>query len=181
MNFYPLPPDQFSLVRLRIDAMVDINVDQTLLAFFGKGDMNEMKEQQPLAINKLKRLASIAEKKNKMLAIESYLSAEDHIKLIDTIGSNAIKVYYDVRNSYNKGYDIFREMELLGKKKLISQIHLKEDDSLLGKGDINFTKVAETLANINYNGWLVIESSSTGDWREAQSTNARFVKKVFGI
>ena len=182
LNNFPLAttPEAETWVEDCIDAMVDINVDQTLLAFFGKGDMNEMKEQQPLAINKLKRLAAIAEKKNKILAIESYLSAEDHIKLLDTIGSNAVKVYYDVRNSFNKGYDIFHEMNLLGKKNLISQIHFKEDESLLGKGDINFTKVVETLVNINYKGWLIVEGSSKGDWKEAQAANARFIKKLIG-
>ena len=84
------------------------------------------------------------------MAIESYLSAEDHIRFIEAIGSDAVKVYYDVRNSQNKGYDIFREMELLGKKKLISQIHLKEDQCRLGDGDINFPKVIETLEKIDY-------------------------------
>ena len=182
LNNLPLAttPEAESWVEDCIAAMVDMDVDQVLLAFFGKGDMNQTKEQQPLAINKLKRLAPVAEKNSKILAIESYLSAEDYLQLLDAIGSNAVKVYYDVRNSYNKGYDIFHEMELLGKKKLISQVHFKEDDSLLGKGDINFTKVVETLENIGYNGWLIVEGSSTGDWKEAHSANARFVKKLIG-
>jgi len=161
-----------------IDTMVDMQVDQVLLAFFSKGDMNEIKTQQPLAIEKLKRIAPMAEKKNKILAIESYLSAEDHLKFLDAIGSDAVKVYYDVRNSFNKGYDIFREMELLGKKKLISQIHLKEDHDLLGKGDINFTKVFEMLEKIDYNGWLIVEGSSKGDWKESHKANVRFIKQM---
>lgn len=163
-----------------LDTMVDMDIEQVLVPFFGDADMNERKEHQPLAITKLKRLAAIAEKKRKIFAIESYLSADDHIRFIDAIGSDAIKVYYDVRNSRNKGYDIFREIEALGKKKLISQIHLKEDKYLLGEGDINFTKVIETLEKISYNGWLVVEGSSKGDWKESQTANARFVKKLIG-
>ena len=95
LNTYPLAttPEAESWVESCIDAMVDVETDQVLLAFFGKGDMNEKKEHQPLAINKLKHLAPIAAKNKKILAIESYLSAEDHIRFIETIGSDAVKVY----------------------------------------------------------------------------------------
>ena len=182
LNSYPLAttPEAENWVENCLDAMADMNVDQVLLAFFGNGDMHQMKEQQPLVINKLKRLAPIAEKKNKTLAIESYLTADDYLRLLDSIGSDAVKVYYDVRNSHNKGYDIFHEMALLGKKKLISQVHLKEDHTRLGEGDINFPKVIETLDKIDYNGWLIVESASTGDWKASQTANARFVKKLIG-
>ena len=182
LNGRPLAttPEAEGWVLYCLDAMDDMNIDQVLLAFFSEGDMNQLKEHQPLVIEKLKRLAPIAEKKKKILAIESYLSAEDNIKMLDAIGSDAIKVYYDVRNSQNKGYDIFREIELLGKKKLISQIHFKEDRYRLGEGDINFTKVCETLEKVGYKGWIIVESSVQGDWRESQVANVRYVKKLIG-
>jgi sugar phosphate isomerase/epimerase len=84
-----------------------------------------------------------------------------------------------VRNSKNKNYDIISEIEALGKNKLISQIHFKEDGHLLGEGDINFTAVCESLEKIGYNGWVIVESSSVKDWRESQITNAKFLKKLF--
>ena len=65
-------------------------------------------------------------------------------------------------------------------KKLISQIHLKEDQYLLGEGDIDFPKVVKTLDKIGYNGWLIVESSAVGDWRESQTANAQYVKKLIG-
>ena len=71
-------------------------------------------------------------------------------------------------------------MELLGKKKLISQIHFKEDQCRLGDGDVNFPKVIETLEKIDYNGWLIVESSVKGDWKESHTANARYVKKLIG-
>jgi len=180
LNGRPLAttPDAEEWVIDCIDTMVDMKIDQVLLAFFSRGDVNQYKEQQPLIIEKLKRLATIAEKKKKILAIESYLSAEDHIRMLDSIGSKAVKVYYDVRNSRNKNYDIFHEMELLGKKNLISQIHFKEDCCRLGEGDINFTKVCETLDKINYKGWLIVEGSVQGDWKESQKANSMFIKKL---
>ena len=182
LNNHPLAttPDAEGWVNDCIDAMVDLNVDQTLLAFFGKADMHQHKEHQRLVIDKLKRLSPVAGKKKKILAIESYLSAEEHLKLLDAIGSDAVKVYYDVRNSWNKGYDIFHEIELLGRKNVMSQVHLKEDRSRLGAGDIDFTKVCETLAKVGYKGWLVVEGSVRDDWKESQAANVQFVKKMIG-
>ncbi len=171
-------PEAEKWVAECIETMVEMNIDQVLVPFFGRADINDNKAQQPIVIEKLKRLAPLAEKNRKTLAIESYLSAEDHLKLFEAVGSNALRTYYDVQNSRNKSYDIFHEMELLGKNKLISQIHFKEDRRRLGEGEINFSKVCETLEKIGYNGWVVIESSTQGDWKESQSANLQFIKKL---
>ena len=182
LNGSPLAttPEAEGWVEDCIDAMVEMNVDQVLVAFFGKADLTENKDQLPLATEKLKRLAAIAEKKNKILAVESYLSAEDHLKLLDAIDSDAVKVYYDVTNSKNKGYDIFHEMKLLGSRKLISEIHFKEDRVRLGGGEIDFTKVCDMLVGMDYKGWLVVESSAPGDWKESHIANATFIRKLIG-
>jgi len=182
LNGRPLAttPEAEGWVADCIDAMVDMNVGQVLLAFFSAGDMNQHKEHQPLVIEKLKRLAPIAEQKKKILAVESYLSAEDNLKLLDAVGSDAVKIYYDVRNSLDKRYDIFQEMELLGSKKLICEIHFKESGRRLGDGRIDFAKVCATLEKIGYEGWLVVEGAAPGDWKESQAANAQFVKKLIG-
>jgi sugar phosphate isomerase/epimerase len=182
LNDLPLAttPEAAGWVEDCLNTMVEMNIDQVLIPFFGNADMTQHNEHLPAIIEKFKRLAPVAEKNKKILAIESYLTAEEHLKLLDAIGSDAVKVYYDVRNSRNKNYDIFHEIELLGKNKLISQIHFKEDNRRLGEGDINFAKVYETLVKIDYNGWVVVESSSSGNWRESQIANAQFVKKLIG-
>ena len=172
-------PEAQGWVEDCLDAMDEMKIDRVLIPFFGVADLDQHKDHMPLVIEKFKRLAPIAERKKKILAIESYLSAEDHIKLIDAVGSDAIKVYYDVRNSKNKSYDIFREMELLGSKKLISEVHFK-DNVRLGTGDIDFTRVRATLEKVGYEGWVVVESSVSGDWRESQAANAQFVKNLIG-
>ena len=180
LNDRPLAttPEAIGWVEDCINAMNEMNIDQVLVPFFGNGDLTQHEGHLPLVIEKFKQLAKIAGKNKKILAVESYLSAEEHLKLIDAIGSDAVKVYYDVRNSRNKNYDIFHEIELLGKNKMISQIHFKEDGCILGEGDINFTKVCETLDMIEYDGWIVVESSSSKDWRKSQIANAQFVKKL---
>ena len=184
LNNRPLAttPEAADWVEDCIEAMVEMNIDQVLIPFFGKADLTQNTEHLPLVIEKFKRLAPVAERHKKILSIESTLSAEEHLKLIEAVGSNALKVYYDVANGalYNKNYDIFHEMDLLGKHHLISEIHFKENRRRLGDGDINFNKVCETLEKIDYKGWVVVESSTTGDWKESQIANAQFVRKLTG-
>ena len=57
-----------------------------------------------------------AEKQGIRIGLESYLSAEDNLRLLDRVGSPALKVYYDVGNSTDKGRDISREIRPLGKR-----------------------------------------------------------------
>lgn len=184
LNSQPLAttPEAETWVLDCIHAMTEMNVEQVLVPFFGKADITQNEEHFQLVVEKFRRLAPIAEKNRKILAIESTLSAEQHLKMIDAIGSNAVKVYYDTANGvlYKKFYDVFHEIELLGKNKLISQIHFKENRNLLGAGDVNFTTVCEMLEKINYNNWIVVEGSTTGDWKEAQMANALFIKKLLG-
>ena len=174
-------PEAEGWVEECINAMEEMDVPHVLIPFFGNGDIdtNDARKLLPTVIEKFKRLAPIAERKKKVLAIESYLTAEAHIGLISAIGSDAVKVYYDTLNTRNRGSDIYHEIELLGSKKLISEIHFK-DRTRLGAGEIDFAKVRDLLVKVGYEGWIIIESSVTGDWREAQTANAEFTKKVIG-
>ena len=53
--------------------------------------------------------------------------------IIDRIGSPAVKVYYDVGNSTDKGYDVYAEIRELGKHKLLCEFHAKDGSSMLGQ------------------------------------------------
>ena len=183
LNSQPLAtsPEGVAWVEDCISAMVDLNVCNVLIPFFGNADMSRNPEHVPLVIEKFKQLAPIAERNRKTLSIESTLSAEEHLRIIEAVGSDAVKVYYDVANPliYKKGYDIFHEMELLGKRNLISEIHFKENRNRLGDGDVNFPKVRETIEKIGYQGWIIVEGSTSGDWRESQIANVQFVRRLF--
>ena len=164
-----------------LDAMKDLEVNQVLMAFFGDGELKDKPDDQKSTIEKLKRLAPQAEKLGKTLALETYLSAEEHLRIIDAVGSDAVKVYYDVQNMTNMGYDIFEEIEFLGKKKMISQVHLKDDVNRLEDSKIDLKRVRKALEAIDYYDWLVVESAVEGDWKESQAANAKFVRNLFEI
>lgn len=101
-----------------IDTCKALGCRVLLLAFFGKSDVKGDKEGTDEVVRRLKLVAPKAEKAGVILGIESWLSAEEHMEIIDRVGSPAVQVYYDVANSDKKGYDIYREIRLLGSRKL---------------------------------------------------------------
>ena len=125
---------------------------------FRSGDINGKPELMDAVITKLKTVAPKAEDNGIVLGIESLLSAEDHLKIIDGVGSPAVQVYYDSANSHRMGYDIYTEVVQLGAER-ICQIHCKENGALLGEGEIDFTRFGNSLAEAGYDDWLIIEGA----------------------
>jgi sugar phosphate isomerase/epimerase len=128
-----------------------------LIPFFGKGDLKDDPAGMEAVIAALKRLAPKAEKAGICLALESTLSAEDNLKIIDAVGSPAVAVYYDVGNSLQAGFDIGREIRLLGGR--IAQFHAKDYKDLFGQGAVDFKAVRAAMQDIGYSGWLVLEEA----------------------
>ena len=141
-----------------IDVAQVLGCQVILLAFFGKGDLRNDPEGKREVIRKLKEVAPKAEKQGIYLAIESWLSAEEHLEIIEAVGSSHVRVYYDVANATEMGYDIYREMRLLGTK-YICEVHAKENGNLLGQGKVDFPRVKDTLQEIGYTDWIIIEGA----------------------
>ena len=147
-----------------IDVAKKLDVSVVLLAFFVKNDLRNDPQGIETVISKLKEVAPHAEKKGITLGLETYLTAEEHLYIMDKVGSEAIKVYYDFRNAQDAGNDIYKELRLLGNKN-ICEIHLKENGKYLGTGDIDWQKVSDTLEEIEFsqNKWRQIEWSLPKD------------------
>ncbi|MBI3192633.1 MAG: hypothetical protein HYZ36_08205 [Pedosphaera parvula] len=79
------------------------------------------------------------------------------------------------------GYDIFKEMRWLGKQKLICELHMKENSSLLGQGQIDFQKVRAALDDIGYAGWMQIEGAVPKGAKMFDSyvANLKFLRGIF--
>jgi sugar phosphate isomerase/epimerase len=162
-------------------AAKDLNVKNVLLAFFSKNDLKKDPKSFDVVIQKLKNIAPFAEKNGIVLGIESWLSAVEHMYIIDAVGSDAVKVYYDVCNSNVMGYDIYEELKWLGKKNMICEVHCKENGVLLGKGPVDFMKVKESLDDFEYSGWLQIEGALPEKARpeEVYGQNLEHLRKFF--
>ena len=155
---YKSDPRTEQWVQDSIDVAQALGVRTVLLAFFSKNDLRNDKKGTQAVVDKLKAVAPKAERAGVVLGIESWLSAPEHLAIMDDVGSSAVKVYYDVCNSSVMGYDIFSEIRMLGKDR-ISEFHLKENGFLLGNGKIDLTKVRRAMDDIGYSGWLQIEGA----------------------
>jgi L-ribulose-5-phosphate 3-epimerase len=159
LNNVPLKSDPLAEKWLgqAIDISSSMQVRRILVPFFGKGDLRNDPQGTAAVIASLKRLAPKAEKQHVILALESWLSAEAHVKILDAVGSKAVRVYYDVGNAHDAGYDVPREVRFLGSR--ICEIHAKDNKDLYGKGAVDFAAVKKAMDDIGYRGWLVIEGS----------------------
>lgn len=176
---YKSDPRTEAWVSDSIDVAKDLGIQVVLLAFFGKGDLKNDAAGTREVIRRLKKVASKAEAADVYLAIESWLSAEEHMEIIEAVGSSHVKVYYDVANSTQMGYDIYREIDLL--KDLICEVHMKENGALLGKGVIDFVKVRRALDAIHYQGWIHIEGAipKGAEMMASYKANQQFLRQIF--
>lgn len=155
---YKSDPRTEAWVQDSVDVAKALGVRNVLLAFFNNNDLRNDPKGTQVVIERLKAVAPKAERAGVVLGIESWLSAPDQMRIINAVGSPAVQVYYDVCNSTDRGYDIFREMRDLGKEH-ICEVHLKENGYLLGQGKVDLKRVRQTLADIGYAGWLQMEGA----------------------
>ena len=161
-----------------IDVCQALGVRVVLLAFFSQGDLRDDKAGVDEVVRRLKAVAQKAEKAGVTLGIESWLSADQHLGILERVGSKAVQVYYDVCNSTDRGYDIYKEIRKLGK--LICEFHAKENGSLLGQGNVDFRKVRAALDDIGYRGWLQIEGAVPPGkpMVESYQANCKFMRGI---
>lgn len=155
---YKSDPRAEQWVSDSIDVASALGVRVVLLAFFERGDLRNDAEGQAEVIRRLKRVAPRAEERGVILGIESWLSAVDHLRIIDAVGSKNVQVYYDVANSTQMGYDIHAEIRQLGRER-ICEFHAKENGFLLGQGRIDFVALRKTMDAVEYSGWIQIEGA----------------------
>ena len=149
-----------------------------LLAFFSRGDLRDDAKGVDTVVKRLKLVAPKAEKAGVILGLESYLSARQHMDIIDRVGSPAVQVYYDVGNSHDMGYDIYEEIRFLGDKH-ICEFHAKDGKSLFGEGEVDFKAVRRAMDDIGYRGWIQIEGAKPKGLEESYRHNAQYLKSIF--
>ena len=166
-------------IKNAVLAAEKLQVKVVLLAFFSDGDLRNDPDGQERVIERLRLVAPLAEQKNITLGLESYLSGPDHLRIIRAVGSPAIQVYYDFRNSADAGYDVLSELPDL--RKYICEIHMKENGFLLGQGTLDWTAIAQKVQRNGYKGWMQIEGAkpSGQDIVSAYQHNLAYLKTVF--
>ncbi|MCP4452001.1 MAG: sugar phosphate isomerase/epimerase [Planctomycetes bacterium] len=174
---YKSDPRTEQWVADSIDVCHALDVEVVLLAFFGQGDLRDDPKGVDEVVARLRRVAPHAEKMGVTLGIESWLSAQAHLDIIDRVGSPAVKVYYDVGNSHLRDYDIYQEIRLLGDQ--ICEFHAKDYDALFGQGKVDFPRVRQAMDDIGYRGWIQIEGAQPLGLKESYQQDAAYLRSVF--
>jgi L-ribulose-5-phosphate 3-epimerase len=148
-----------------------------LLPFFGKGALQTAEEKNFVG-DALRELGPVAEKAGITLGLENTISAEDNVRIMDRAKSKAVLVYYDIGNSTNNGFDVVREIEWLGKKR-ICQMHFKDNPNYLGQGKIDMPAVLQAVSRIGFEGFANLETTSPSKSVEADmKRNLAYIRKA---
>jgi sugar phosphate isomerase/epimerase len=142
-----------------------MNARVLLLPFFGKAALTNRDEMGYVA-DIVKDHAGMAQKAGIVLGLEDTISAEDNAWMLDRIASPAVKVYYDIGNSTNGGFNTPKEIRWLGGGR-ICQMHIKDRGYLGESGKIDIVENLRAIADSGYKGWLNFETSSPSQDKEA--------------
>jgi L-ribulose-5-phosphate 3-epimerase len=120
------------------------------------------------AVRSMKECVKLAEDQNMILTIETSLYGTNLKEFIERVGSNNLKVNFDVGNSCAYGDDVPTVIRSLGK--LIGGIHIKDRTRLfgttvpLGQGDVDFKGCFDAIKEIMYTGPIIIQAArGSGD------------------
>lgn len=172
------------MIQDTIDTMKRMNVKVAFLPLGVLSDLVKHPELRPTIVERLRAAGKQAEQAGVIIGIETALDAAGEAKLLDEIGSPAIKSYFNFANALQNGRDLHAELRTLGKDR-ICQIHASNEDGVWLQNDpkIDLPKVKQTLDEMGWSGWLVIERSRDAkDSRNVKNNfgaNAAYLKSVF--
>ena len=167
-------PTYERMIQDCIDTMKAMNVKVAFLPLGVQGDLVKNPELRPAIVERLKVVGQMAKKADIIIGIETALDAKGEVELLKEIGSKHIQIYFNFSNPLKEGRDLDEELKILGKKR-ICQIHCTDEDGVWLENNtrLDLKKVKQTLDDMKWEGWLVIERSR--DAKEPQN-----VKKNFG-
>jgi sugar phosphate isomerase/epimerase len=186
LNDCPLATDPRGPAWLEqsINAAHGLGARVILVAFFGNGDLlgpdgRVKRSDLDAVVARIQAAAPRAQDAGVVLAIENYLEARENARLLDRIGHDSVKIYYDCYNTGGtRGYDVPAEIRFL--KGRIAQFHFKNGPDFLETGKVKYEPIAAAIKEIGYRGWIVLETSSpTGHAVADVQRNAAYVRKLF--
>lgn len=202
-NALTTDPKNAKYVIDALEAASVLGAGNILVALFGDGDLLQMDESgnyTNIPANKyaeykwkekdVERLIKVikqqivprAEDLGVVIGLENSLTASQNLQIIDEIGSPMVQVYYDIANSWRRGYDVTGEIRQIGNERMC-EVHIKNEGSRLiygNEGVVDMERCAAALHAIGFDKWLVLETSGRRDrFEEDTIANIEFVKKVF--
>jgi L-ribulose-5-phosphate 3-epimerase len=177
-------PTVLRMVQDCIDTMTKMNVKIAFLPLGVPCDLVKHPDLRPAVVARLKAIAPKAEAAGVIIGIETALDAAGEVKLLEDVGSRAIRSYFNFAKAVQNGRNLTAELRTLGKER-ICQIHCTDQDGVWLQNDpkIDMAKVKTTLDDMGWSGWLVIERSRSAKnphnvkWNF--SANTAYMKSIF--
>lgn len=177
-------PTYERMVQDCIDTMKAMNLKVGFLPLGVQGDLVKNPELRPAIVERLKVVGKMAKKADVVIGIETSLDAKGEAELLKEIGSKHIQIYFNFSNPLKAGRDLLQELKILGRKR-ICQIHCTDEDGVWLEHNtrLDLKKVKQTLDEMKWEGWLVIERSR--DAKEPHNVkknfgaNTKYLKSIF--
>ena len=177
-------PTYQKMVQDCLDTMTTMNIKVAFLPLGVQGDLVKNPELKKPIVERLKVVGKMAKRAGVVIGIETSLDAKGEVELLKEINCEAIKSYFNFSNAIKNGRDLNEELRILGRKNII-QIHATNEDGVWLENDpkIDLPKVKQTLDEMGWSGWLVVERS-----RDAKqpinvkynfSANTAYLKRIF--
>jgi len=167
-----------------IQAMKNMKVKVAYLPLGTQTDLVKNPELRPEVIKRLQWAGKEVGKIGGVIAIETSLSATEEKKLLDEVGSKYIKSSFNFANALDNKRDISSELKILGKKYL-AQIHASNTDQFWLENDkaIDMPKIKQTLDEMKWSGWLIVERSrdvtQVHNVKANYGANVAYLKRIF--
>lgn len=158
-------PAQAETIRSAFQAAVktatELNIPKLQVPSFCESFINTDDDFEQ-TIESFHFLCGLAEGTDLIIGTENALSAEKQLELLDRVGSDRLKIYFDTRNAFAmSGLDSAAILETLYPH--ICEVHIKDGtdngpSQPLGKGNSGFFQCMEILRDKEYTGWLLLEN-----------------------
>lgn len=154
-----------------------LNTQVLLVPLFGPGALKTRAEMDYVA-DALGELGPEAAKAGVILGLGTTISAIDNVAMMERSKSDAVKVCYNVGNSYAAGFDPISEIRWLGRER-ICQIYLNDTGEWLGEGVIRYPPLIRAIQDIHYTGYANIEmDSKPGELEADMKKNLLYVRNL---
>jgi sugar phosphate isomerase/epimerase len=147
-------------IRQAIDWAAELQAGVILVPFFAQAELVTPADLDRAA-QAFRELCPLALGRGVILGYEGMLPAPEVRRLAEQVNSEAFGCYFDIANIVARGLDTALEIKALSS--LVIRVHLKEarirpGDAHPGLGRIDYAETARALAEIGYDGWIVLET-----------------------
>ena len=119
-----------------------------------------------------------------VIGLSTPLDAAANMKMLDAIGSPAVRIAYNCGEAIDAKRDVYAELQALGKDRIAQVIPTLSDGVWLENDKrIDVPKLKQLLDELGWRGWLVLQrsrdASKARDVAYNFGGNAKYLKSIF--